>query len=33
MSTRYDITLPTGKKMPVFWEAGQSKMEIVRDML
>lgn len=33
MSTRYDITLPNGKKMSVFWEAEQSKMKIVRDML
>ncbi len=33
MSTRFDITLPNGRQMPVFWNEGQSKMEIVRDML
>lgn len=33
MSTRYDVILPNGKRMPVYWHANQSKMEIVRDML
>lgn len=33
MSTRYDVILPNGKRMPVFWTDDQNKTEIVRNML
>jgi len=33
VSTRFDVLLPNGRRMPVFWNEGQSKLEIVRDML